>query len=159
MSGMVARLDDWGRPAWIAAMVVSFVLFWPVGLAILGYMIWSGRMGCNSSNWSAWGESRQARWDRKMERMRQKMDQWSAHRDSRASTGFSPTGNRAFDEYRSETIRRLEDEAQQFRDFLDRLRHAKDKAEFEQFMADRRNRPDMRDDEPDANRPVGPAAA
>ena len=48
--------------------------------------------------------------------------------------GLAPTGNRAFDEYRSETIRRLEDEAQQFNDFLERLRHAKDKAEFEQFM-------------------------
>ena len=29
----------------------------------------------------------------------------------------------------------------EFRDFLERLRMAKDKAEFDQFMADRRNRP------------------
>jgi hypothetical protein len=51
------------------------------------------------------------------------------------------SGNRAFDEYRSETLRRLEDEQREFRDFLDRLRMAKDKSEFDQFMAERRNRP------------------
>ncbi|MCZ8182961.1 MAG: DUF2852 domain-containing protein [Beijerinckiaceae bacterium] len=149
MSGMVARLDDWGKPAWIAAMIAGFVLFWPIGLLILGYMIWSGRMGCNSQ-WGAWGENRRARWEQKMERMREKMDRWSAYRDSAAGSGFRPTGNRAFDEYRSETIRRLEEEATQFRDYLERLRHAKDKAEFDRFMEDRRNRkPAEGPDEPE----------
>ena len=51
------------------------------------------------------------------------------------------SGNRAFDEYRAETLRRLEDEQREFREFLERLRFAKDKTEFDQFMADRRNRP------------------
>ena len=53
----------------------------------------------------------------------------------------SSTGNRAFDEYRAETLRRLEEEQREFKAFLDRLRHAKDKAEFDQFMAERGNRP------------------
>lgn len=140
MTGMVARLDDWGKPAWLATMIVAFVLFWPLGLLVLGFLIWSGRMGCNSQ-WGAWGEDRRTHWERKMERMREKMERWSAYRDTRVATGFTPTGNRAFDEYRSETIRRLEDEAQQFNDFLERLRHAKDKAEFEQFMEQRKARP------------------
>ena len=37
--------------------------------------------------------------------------------------GFGPpsSGNRAFDEYRSETLRRLEDEQQEFKDFLQGL--------------------------------------
>lgn len=146
MSGMVARLDDWGRPAWFAAMIIGFVLFWPIGLTILGYMIWSGRMGCGYAQ-GFWGENRQARWERKMERMREKMDRWQQFRQQFASRrfdgggGFAPSGNRAFDEYRADTIRRLEDEAGEFRDFLERLRHAKDKAEFDQFMADRRERP------------------
>ena len=48
------------------------------------------------------------------------------------------SGNRAFDEYRTETLRRLEDEQREFLEFLERLRHAKDKAEFDQFMAERR---------------------
>jgi hypothetical protein len=51
------------------------------------------------------------------------------------------SGNRAFDEYREETLKRLEEEQQEFRDFLDRLRFAKDKTEFDQFMAERRDRP------------------
>ena len=52
--------------------------------------------------------------------------------------GPKASGNNAFDEYREETLRRLEDERKDFRDFLARLRHAKDKAEFDQFMNDRR---------------------
>ena len=40
-----------------------------------------------------------------------------------------------------ETLRRLEEEQTEFRDFLDRLRHAKDKEEFDQFMAQHRPRP------------------
>ena len=50
--------------------------------------------------------------------------------------------NAAFEEYRVETLRRLEQEQRDFHDFLDRLRVAKDKAEFDQFMAERRARPD-----------------
>jgi len=51
------------------------------------------------------------------------------------------SGNRAFDEYKADTIRRLEEEQREFREFLERLRFAKDKTEFDQFMAERRNRP------------------
>ena len=49
---------------------------------------------------------------------------------------YAPSsGNRAFDDYRVETLRRLEEEQVEFKDFLDRLRHAKDKEEFDAFMA------------------------
>ncbi len=50
----------------------------------------------------------------------------------------APTSNRAFDEYRAETLRRLEDEQKEFLEYLERLRQARDKQEFDQFMADRR---------------------
>ena len=103
-----AKLDEWGKGAWITVMVLGFVFFWPVGLLILGYMLWSGRMGCSRKK-SAW---------RKVRRN---------------------TGNTAFDEYREETLRRLEDEQTAFEGFLGRLRAAKDKAEFDQFMTERRN--------------------
>lgn len=146
MSGMVARFDDWGRPAWIAAMIVGFVLFWPVGLALLFFLIGSGRMGFGRCS-SEWNESGRDRWERKMARMQDRMNRWASRRPQYGH-GFAPTGNRAFDEYRSETIRRLEDEAQEFGQFLDRLRHARDKAEFDQFMADRRDRRDDQDDRP-----------
>jgi hypothetical protein len=56
-----------------------------------------------------------------------------------ASGGSS--GNKAFDEYREATLKRLEEEQRDFHTFLDKLRQAKDKAEFDQFMADRRNNP------------------
>ena len=48
-----------------------------------------------------------------------------------------PTGNTAFDAYKADTLRRLEEEQNNFESFLDRLRDAKDKAEFDQFMDDR----------------------
>lgn len=54
---------------------------------------------------------------------------------SRTSGG---TGNSAFDEYRAETLRRLEEEQAEFKEFLDRLRRAKDKAELDEFLAQRR---------------------
>ena len=131
MSEVVARLDDWGQPAWIAVMVIGFVIFWPIGLAILGYLIWSGRMGCGRKGMrNNWQQRMAGKWDRKMERF------------GMTAKAYKPTGNRAFDEYREETLRRLEEEADEFRSFLDKLRMAKDKAEFEQFMTERKNKPD-----------------
>lgn len=129
MNEMVMKLDEWGRPAWIGFMVISFILFWPVGLAVLAFLLWSGRMGCgsrmNKGRWSS-------RFADKMERT---ASAWS--NDARSGFGGS-SGNRAFDEYREATLRRLEEEQREFRDFLDNLRHAKDRAEFDQFMASRK---------------------
>ncbi len=42
--GLIEKIDDLGKPAWIALMVLSFILFWPVGLALLIYLKGSGRM-------------------------------------------------------------------------------------------------------------------
>ena len=47
------------------------------------------------------------------------------------------TGNTAFDAYREETLKRLEEERDAFVSFLEQLRAAKDRAEFDQFMANR----------------------
>ena len=30
-----------GQGAWVVAMSLGFIFFWPVGLALLAYMIWS----------------------------------------------------------------------------------------------------------------------
>jgi len=56
--------------------------------------------------------------------------------------GASHPANRpgAFEEYREEALRRLEQEQKEFEAFVSHLRSAKDKAEFDQFMAERRAR-------------------
>jgi Protein of unknown function (DUF2852) len=134
MHAFAAPLDDIGKPAWIALTVVSFILFWPLGLVLLGFLIGSGRMACGTHD-------NGDRWQRRMQRMQRRMErmQAGAERWGRGSYRAS-SGNRAFDEYRAETLRRLEEEQREFMEFLDRLRHAKDKAEFDQFMAQRGRR-------------------
>lgn len=122
--GIADKLDDGGKWAWIGVTVLAFVLFWPAGVAILAYLFWSGRMGCWKRN--SFNEMRKAR------------GRWYGTRDG---VRFESSGNSAFDEYRAETLRRLEEEQKEFVDFLERLRQAKDKAEFDQFMSDRRGRP------------------
>jgi hypothetical protein len=121
---LAAKLDDLGNPAWIALTVVSFVVWWPLGLVVLGYLVGSGRMarwvGCGGRRWQQRNPGNPGGW-------------WGRRSAS--------SGNWAFDEYRAETLRHLEDEQREFKEFLDRLRHAKDKAEFDQFVADRARRP------------------
>ncbi len=127
---IVERVDDFGKPAWIGLVVLGFFVWWPLGLIVLAFLAGSRRMGC-------WSHGNPQRWQRRMERMQAKAERWCGPQ-SRSTT----SGNRAFDEYRAETLRRLEDEQQEFLAFLDRLRQAKDKAEFDQFMAERGHRPD-----------------
>lgn len=111
-----AWLDARGRGAWIAAMVAGFVVFWPIGLALVAYMTitskWQLARGC------------------------------SRHKGMRGMgwRAMRGTGNAAFDAYKEDTLRRLEEEQQAFEDFLRRLREAKDKAEFDQFMDERSRR-------------------
>jgi hypothetical protein len=81
------------------------------------------------------------RWQRRMDRMQRRMERMQAAAERWGGAGYrASSGNRAFDEYRAETLRRLEEEQREFLEFLDRLRHARDKAEFDQFMADRGHR-------------------
>lgn len=132
-SGWFSRAEAWldarGKGAWIAAMVLGFIVFWPVGLALLAYMIWSKRMFNKSC---------------RMSRTHDRKAAWSAMR---------PSGNRAFDAYKADTLQRLMDEQQQFEDFLERLRAAKDKTEFDEFMDERADkaRKDRRDRDTDQN--------
>ena len=125
------KLDELGKPAWIALMVLSFIVFWPLGLATLFFLIWSGRMGCRHYGAGAAPGRGPGRWWQDAEGAARR---WSGGGYARSS------GNWAFDEYRTETLRRLEQEQQEFREYLERLRHAKDKAEFDQFMAERGRR-------------------
>ena len=129
---------DW-TPATIALMVLGFVVFWPLGLAMLAYIIFGDRL-------KTFKKDANDTMDGMFASCRGKF------RGGRGSAFRSATGNVAFDEYREETLRRLEDEQREFHDFLGRLRMARDKAEFDQFMNDRRNNPP-------ANTPAQPDAA
>lgn len=70
-----------------------------------------------------------------------------------AYSAMKPSGNSAFDAYKADTLRRLQDEQDAFETFLERLRAAKDKTEFDQFMDDRAKVRDQdhADDEPAAS--------
>lgn len=68
----------------------------------------------------------------------------------RCASSTSAAGNTSFDAYRAETIAKLEAEAAEFRAYLDGLRRAKDKSEFDRFMAERRERPPASGETPGA---------
>ena len=113
------------RPVWIFAILLGFYFWWPFGLAVLAYRLYTKRSAGGAGQW-------------------QFPDMMG-----RTARGFSfspPSGNRAFDDYRADTLRRLEDEQKEFVEYLDRLRQARDRQEFEQFMAERRQRPARTDD-------------
>ena len=114
-----AWLDERGKGAWIAAMVLGFIFFWPIGLALLAYMIWSKRMFSK-----ACGRNR---------------DDAHSHmaRSLCRRHGFRSSGNTAFDAYKADTLDRLEREQEEFETFLKRLRESKDKAEFDQYLDER----------------------
>jgi len=140
----MGKLDDMGKGAWIGLMVLGFILFWPMGLGMLAFLIMSGRMGSK--------------------RCRRGGGRWRFERDSgdsenashrRYESGSPSSGNGAFDEYRTETLKRLEQEQAEFMEFLERLRFAKDKEEFDQFLASRRQALAPDPETPDA--PPAPA--
>ena len=136
-------LDTPWHPGWIAVTVLGFIIWWPIGLALLFFTLGSRKMGCWSQRQDRW----RTRWSGCSTRWSGCAAAWSA---AAFGFGFGPpsSGNRAFDEYRMETLRRLEEEQVEFRNFLDRLRHAKDKEEFDQFMAQHKQRPTPPNDQP-----------
>jgi hypothetical protein len=129
-------LDHRGKGAWMAAMILGFIFFWPVGLALLAYMIWSKRMFSKGSC----GFRRMSR-----------SDGFEGQ-----SQGFRTSGNRAFDAYKADTLERLQREQDEFEQFLDRLRSSKDKSEFDQYLDERARAPkEAADSDAKTDRPSG----
>lgn len=123
--------------AWeIGAMVAGFVVFWPLGLIAL-FLKWK-----NGEMWKGSAE-RAAPW------AGFRMPDFSGWRSQASSYGFSGggftgSGNAAFDAYKREQLqrldderRKLEDEQKAFRDFVEKVRRAKDQEEFDRFMSER----------------------
>ncbi len=174
LSVSLPHWSDW-RPIEIIAMVLGFILFWPIGLAILIAKIWqkkSAYAGDLPSFVSAqmqqkFQEKFKEKWEQKMRRhglRRQDFYNWSFG-DPRDRRGFggppwqwrsASTGNLAFDEWREAELARIEAERerlraaeQEFTTFVENLRRAKDREEFERFMAERNAQPPQ----PDAPNP------
>jgi biopolymer transport protein ExbB/TolQ len=123
------------RPAWtpatIALMVLGFIIFWPLGLAMLAYIIWGDRL------------------DEFKREVNMKTDK--AFRGCRGHARrhhHTRTGNVAFDDWREKEFERLAEERrkldemrEEFDTYARELRRAKDQEEFDRFMRDRKNRP------------------
>lgn len=112
-----AWLDRKGSAAWIAAMVLAFIFVWPIGLFLVFYITWTNR-------WSS-------------QPMFACANRRHHHRHHAFHRAMQPSGNSAFDSYKTDMLKRLEDEQTAFEAFLQRLRDAKDKSEFDAFMDDR----------------------
>ena len=120
------------RPAWtpatIALMVLGFMVFWPLGLAMLAYIIWGDRLD-----------------EFKAEVNRATDDFTSVFRKNRHCMRSTGSGNAAFDEWRDSELSRLDEERKkldemrrEFDQHMRDLRMARDREEFNRFMADRK---------------------
>jgi Protein of unknown function (DUF2852) len=111
------------HPGLIIAMVVGFVSWWPVGMLVLAYILWSNSMGRVNGQW--------------IERAKDAIGyKWIS--------GQFP--NSAFEEHKRETLKKLEEqrykleeEERAFRVFMDKVRMAKDRSDFEAFMKGQSN--------------------
>jgi Protein of unknown function (DUF2852) len=123
--GVVQHRCSSPRRAWeIAAIIVGFIFFWPAALA---YLIWKLA-----------GYPLPAGWRSQIEGAFQSFD-------GSFRTAAPRTGNSAFEEYRraelarlEEERRRLDEESRAFAQFVEELKRAKDREEFDAFMAKRR---------------------
>ena len=73
------KLDNYGKPAWIALIDFRLLGLVAAGLAILAFSIWSGRMGC-------WSRHRHQEWQDRMEQ------KWAHKREKWARHGFGGGG-------------------------------------------------------------------
>ena len=132
--------EPW-KPVEILAMVLGFIVYWPIGFAVLGWKFWQKKSGY-SGDIISFGREKWGNWTN-----------WARGSDHlgysvKAASGFGmgSTGNRAFDEWRATELARLEEERQklvaaerEFAEFMENLRHARDREEFERFMDEHRN--------------------
>jgi hypothetical protein len=122
---------QWG-PLTIALMVLGFVVWWPLGLAMLAYILWGEMFGGSQEKAQAW-MNKSKTWCRDQEFRHQRHGAWR-----------QSSGNAAFDDYRSEQLKRLEEERKRldeevhaFHEYMRNLRMARDREEFDRFMRDR----------------------
>ncbi len=143
------------RPLEIVAVVLGFVLFWPIGLAILALKFWQTRCGHRgdlatfAQEKTDWARDACRNW--RPGAWASRSPAWSTSQGGSPRPGGSwnmrSTGNAAFDDWRAaelarleEERRKLEDAEREFTEHIDELRRARDREEFERFMNARRGR-------------------
>lgn len=139
-----------GRAPWkpleLVAMILGFIVFWPIGLMIVFWKIWQRKHGYEGDMF-AFGRMQAARFK---ETFGAEMG-WPAAGERKSADGWRgpgfmrSSGNVAFDDWREGELARLEEErrklAESERDFaehIDQLRRAKDREEFDSFMRARK---------------------
>ncbi len=135
------------RPLELAAMVGGFLVFWPIGLAVIGFKMWQRRSGYQGDLF-AFTEERARTARETCRSWRDRGEGWS-----RSARGFGggfgprPTGNAAFDDWRAGELAKLEEERRkleaaerEFADYITQLRRARDREEFDRFMRERPTR-------------------
>ena len=140
---MLTKLDEYGAVAWLAVAAAASLITWPLGLATFAYLAGSGRL----YSWRDGRGSLPGKWFNLGGTAGSPLDATDA------GLRAPPSGNQAFDAYRADTINRMEEEGREFQVFLERLRQARDKAEFDSFMADRRQRTAAKDDAAPSTKP------
>lgn len=122
------------RPAWtpatIAMMVIGFMIFWPLGLAMIAYIIWGDRLEQFKSD---------------VNRATDKAgDVFAKGANFAKPSRFDRTGNVAFDDWREAELDRLDEKRREldamraeFDGYARELRRAKDQEEFDRFMEHR----------------------
>jgi len=140
------------KPVELFAMILGFVVFWPIGLAVIGWKYWQKKTGYQgdivSFGREKWEMSRNWSWACGSGQGFSSRG-WRGFSTGGGGTcgfGMSSTGNLAFDEWRAAELARLEEERQklvaaerEFAEFMENLRRARDREEFDRFMAERRN--------------------
>jgi len=134
MIASYALRPDW-TPLTILLMAVGFIIFWPLGLAMLAYILWGQRIPEIRRHFQSNGERRRDR------------SGFRGFNRRSGGYGFNASGNAAFDEYRGNELNRLEEERRkldeelrQFESYMRDLRRARDKEEFDRFMRERSDR-------------------
>jgi hypothetical protein len=129
------------KPVEILAMVLGFFVFWPIGLAVLSWKFWQKKSGYPGDIIS-FGREKWRNWAN----LTRGSDRWGFSVKAASGFGMGSTGNRAFDEWRATELAWLEEERQklvaaerEFAEFMENLRHARDREEFERFMNEHRN--------------------
>ena len=129
---------DW-TPATIALMVGGFLVFWPLGLAMLAYILFGERL-------HAFKREANEKMDSFYSNCR-KAGGWHGRSGRHQQHWGRDTGNVAFDDWRKAELERMEEERRkleemraEFDNYLRELRRAKDQEEFDRFMRDRANR-------------------